>query len=101
MGFRSLVGTDLAGAFDRISSLQLGLGRWRDGDREQAAAVYHALPSHRQTLEGLLAFGQIAMEEADRLDLRDAESLGRLHHSVTTARDSIAALLTLLDRIGG
>ena len=97
MGFRSLVGTDLPGAHRRVSELQTGLRAWAGGDAAAGAAVRAGLAAHRQTLEGLLAFGQVAVNEATRLNMRETPAVQR---QMTEIRPHIVDLLALLERFG-
>jgi len=101
MGFRSMVGTDVAGAYRRVRSLQSGLQAMARGGNRDRDGVRTALPEHRQTLEGLLAFGQIAVDEATRLGVRDEPSRKALHDHMVATRGDLTALLALLDRLEG
>jgi hypothetical protein len=98
MGFRSLVGADLAGTYLRVKSLPAELKAARRSSSGQAALA-QALPEHRRRLEGMLAFGQLAadgtnrglvLEEADRRATR-----ARLH----AVCNDLTALLGLLEKL--
>ena len=98
MGFRSLVGADLASTYLRVKSLQTDL-KAAARSPETNSLLAQALPEHRRRLEGLLAFGQLAadgtnrglvLEEADRKATR-----ARLH----AVSNDLIALLRLLEKL--
>jgi hypothetical protein len=98
MGFRSLVGADLAGTYLRVKSLPAELkaaGRSSSGQ----AALAEELPEHRRRLEGMLAFGQLAADGTNRgLVLEEADRRATRVRLQAVCND-LTALLGLLEKL--
>lgn len=98
MGFRSLVGADLASTYLRVKSLPAELkaaGRSSSGQ----AALAQALPEHRRRLEGMLAFGQLAADGTNRgLVLEEADRKATRIRLRAVCND-LTALLGLLEKL--
>lgn len=101
MGFRSTVGTDSAGVYRQVKALRTGLQAMADGERGAATRVRVALAEHRRHLEGLLAFGQIAVDEAARLGVQDEPRRKALSNYIGGVRADLIKLLELIDRLEG
>ncbi|HEY3872218.1 MAG TPA: hypothetical protein VGM10_27905 [Actinocrinis sp.] len=103
MGFHSVVGADLPDTVRQVESLQAALRAVADGEPGAQEALRKALPEHRGRIEGLLAFGQLAADEATRVPSLDShyrdESRGRLD-AVGAALSELLALLGRLERPG-
>ena len=98
MGFRSLVGADLASTFLRVKSLQTDLEAAARSSSGQAALA-QALPEHRRRLEGLLAFGQLAADGTNRgLVLEEADRRATRARLQSVSNDLIA-LLGLVEKL--
>lgn len=95
MGFHSVVGMDLPGAYRQVRALQSGLRAAGDGD----GAIWAALPEHRRHLEGLLAFGQFAADGADKLLEDNQPGRDVMNDRMHAVRVDLTELLGLLDRI--
>jgi hypothetical protein len=95
MGFRSVVGADLPGTYRQVRSLQAGLRAAAGGD----GAIWPALPEHRRSLEGLLAFGQFAADGADRLLEDNQPGRDIMNDRMRAVRVDLTDLLALLDRL--
>lgn len=95
MGFRSVVGADLPGTYRQVRSLQAGLRAASGGD----GAIWPALPEHRRSLEGLLAFGQFAADGADRLLEDNQPGRDVMNDRMRAVRVDLTDLLALLDRL--
>jgi hypothetical protein len=94
-----MVGADSAEVYRRVRSLRAGLQAMVDGEPTAATRVRAALPEHRRHLEGLLAFGQFAMDEAVRLVVPDEPARQGLHDYIHAVRGDLTALLALLERL--
>jgi hypothetical protein len=101
MGFRSTVGTDSAGVYRQVRALRASLQAMVDGDSAAASEVRSALAEHRRHLEGLLAFGQIAVDEATRLGVQDEPRRKALSDYIGAVRADLLTLLELIDRLEG
>jgi hypothetical protein len=105
MGFRSVVGTDIAGTYLRVKSLQAELRAAAGGEPGALAGLAEALPEHRRRLEGLLAFGQLAAEGAANrglvLDETDQEATRVRLNAVGADLTELLALLDRLERPAG
>jgi hypothetical protein len=99
MGFRSVVGTDLAGTGTQVGSLLAGLRAMAGGETGAGAALRQALPEHRRHLEGLLAFGQIAVDGQTRLLVPDEASRTATGERLGAAAADLTALLAFLERL--
>jgi hypothetical protein len=99
MGYRSVVGTDMAGSGNQIRSLLDGLRAMADGVPGADAAVRPGLPAHRRHLEGLLAFGQIAVDGQARLLVPDEANHTATRERLNAAGHDLTALLALLERL--
>ncbi|GGM20768.1 hypothetical protein GCM10011608_01720 [Micromonospora sonchi] len=99
MGFRSMVGADSADVYRRVRALRGDLVAMSQGGTEATASLRRALPEHRRYLEGLLAFGQIAVDEATRLGVRDEPGRKALHDYMERVRGDLTRLLSLLERL--
>ena len=99
MGYRSVVGTDLAGTSTQIGSLLEGLRAVAAGGPGADAAVRPGLPGHRRHLEGLLAFGQLAVDGQTRLLEPDPANHAATRERLNAAGHDITALLALLERL--
>lgn len=98
MGFRSLVGADLASTFLRVKSLQTDLEAAARSSSGQAALA-EALPEHRRRLEGLLAFGQLAADGTNRgLVLEEADRRATRARLQSVSND-LTALLGLIEKL--
>jgi hypothetical protein len=98
MGFRSLVGADLASTFLHVKELQTDLKAAARSSSEQAALA-EALPGHRRRLEGLLAFGQLAADGTNRgLVLDEVDRRATRAHLQSVSND-LTALLGLLEKL--
>ncbi len=99
MGFRSVVGSDLADTCRQVKALRADL-RAAAGDGGPASdALSQALPGHRRRLEGLLAFGQLAAEGADRGLVPDEADRKATRARLTGLGNDLTVLLALLDRL--
>ncbi|GIG56157.1 hypothetical protein Lfu02_05290 [Longispora fulva] len=101
MGFRSTVGADSAGVYRQVRALRTGLQAMADGEEGAAGRVGVALAEHRRHLEGLLAFGQIAVDEATRLGVQDEPRRKALSGYIGAVRADLITLLKLIDRLEG
>jgi len=101
MGFRSTVGTDSAELYRQLKALRDELQAAADGGAGVTAAVRTELAERRRELEGLLAFGQIAVDEAARLGVQDERRRHALGNYITSIRADLTALLELIDRLEG
>jgi hypothetical protein len=101
MGFRSMLGADSAEVYRQVRALRTGLQALADGEPGAATGVRKALPEHRRRIEGLLAFGQIAVSEAIRLGVHDEPSRKALHDHMRAVSGDLSELLALLERIEG
>ncbi len=99
MGFRSVVGTDLADTYPWLRSLQSDLRALTDGAPGAEVAVPAALPEHRRHLEGLLAFGQLAIDGANRFEALDEPGRAVTRDHLTAVGVDLAELLALLGRL--
>ncbi|MFY1632986.1 hypothetical protein ACN27F_06795 [Solwaraspora sp. WMMB335] len=99
MGFRSMVGADSTEVYRQVRALRNGLKAMADGDPAARGALYRQLPAHRRQLEGLLAFGQVAVDEATRLGVRDEPGRRALHDYLVRVRGDLTDLLAVLDRV--
>jgi hypothetical protein len=99
MGYRSVVGTDMAGSSVQIASLLDGLRAVAAGVPGADAAVRPELPGHRRHLEGLLAFGQIAVDGQARLLVPDEANHAATRERLNAAGHDITALLAQLERL--
>jgi hypothetical protein len=99
MGYRSVVGTDMAGTSAQIGSLLEGLRAMVGGRPGADAAVRSELPGHRRHLEGLLAFGQIAVDGQARLLVPDEANHTATRERLNAAGHDITALLALLEQL--
>jgi hypothetical protein len=99
MGFRSVVGTDLPGTVAQVTSLRASLRAMVDGEPGAAARIQAALPEHRRYLEGLLAFGQIAVDGATRLLVPDEPSRTATREHLDAVGADLTELLGLLERL--
>ncbi|HET7014470.1 MAG TPA: hypothetical protein VFI65_11200 [Streptosporangiaceae bacterium] len=98
MGFRSLVGADLASTFLHVKALQTDLKAAARSSSGQAALA-EALPEHRRRLEGLLAFGQLAADGTNRgLVLEEADRRATRAHLQSVSND-LTALLGLIEKL--
>jgi len=93
VGFRSLVGTDYAGALQHLSALRAGLAAWAEGD----PAIRPQLAVHLRILEGLLAYCEVSVDETARLGT--AVHLGDLERLMSSLRDDLSGLVVLLERL--
>ncbi|WP_432994611.1 hypothetical protein [Dactylosporangium sp. CA-233914] len=94
MGFRSVVGTDLAGAGEQVGNLLAALRAGAAGEPGAAA-----LPEYRRLLEGLLAFGQIAVDGQTRLLVPDEASRVATRDRLGSVGDDLTALLARLEQL--
>jgi hypothetical protein len=99
MGFRGVVGTDLAGAYRQVRSLQAGLRAVTAGEPRSAAGIRAALPKHRLHLEGLLAFGQLAIDGANRSLALDEPGRNVSRDHLNAVGVDLTELLALLGRL--
>jgi len=99
MGYRSVVGTDMAGTGTQVASLLAGLRAMADGEPGAEAAVRRAVPEHRRHLEGLLAFGQIAVDGQTRFLVPDETHHPATRERLTAAGHDLSALLALLEQL--
>lgn len=100
MGFRSVVGTDMAGTCRHVKELRAGLRAAASGKPGAQARLRKVLPEHRRRLEGLLAFGQLAADGATNRGLVQDEADRR---ATRVRLDALGAstteLLALLGRL--
>jgi hypothetical protein len=99
MGYRSVVGTDMAGTGAQVASLLAGLRAMADGEPGAEAAVRRAVPEHRRHLEGLLAFGQIAADGQTRFLAPDPTHHAATRERLAAAGHDLTALLALLEQL--
>lgn len=105
MGFRSMVGADSAEVHRQVRQLRDGLvavangAESPDGGAAALAELRRGLPEQRRRLEGLLAFGRIAGDEATRLGVRDEPGRKALHGYLEYVRGDLTRLLSLLERL--
>ena len=98
MGFRSVVGTDLADTYRQVSPLASDLRAVVEGRPGAQAGLREALPLYRRHLEGLLAFGQIAVDGANRHTALDQGGRDAARSHLTSVGSDLGELLALLDR---
>jgi hypothetical protein len=98
MGFRSLVGADLASTYLRVKSLQTDLKAAARSSSGQAALV-EALPEHRRRLEGLLAFGQLAADGTNRGLVLDEADRRATRARLQSVSNDLTALLGLIEKL--
>jgi hypothetical protein len=101
MGFRGTVGADSAGVYRQVRALRAGLQAVADGESGAATKVRSALAEHRRHLEGLLAFGQLAVDEAARLSVQDEPRRMALTYRIRSIEADLIKLLELIDRLEG
>jgi hypothetical protein len=99
MGFRSVAGHGLADTDTQVRSLLTGLRAMADGEPGADAAVRQALPEHRRCLEGLLAFGQIAVDGQTRLLAPDEADRKATLERLNAVGADLTELLTQLERL--
>jgi hypothetical protein len=97
MGFRSVVGTDPADVNRAIKPLISDLGAAAGGVPGSIFALRAALPGYRRRLEGLLAFGRLAVDGAIRHTSLDEADRDHTRNWLEVVGTDIGALLTLLD----
>ncbi|GAA0934162.1 hypothetical protein [Virgisporangium aurantiacum] len=93
VGFRSIVGTDYAGAMRELAALRAELAAWAGGD----LAVPPNLAPYLRILEGLLAYCGVSVDETARLGT--AVHIGALERLMAGLRAELAALVRLLERL--
>jgi hypothetical protein len=98
MGFRSLVGADLASTYLRVKSLQTDLEAAARSSSGQAALA-RALPDHRRRLEGLLAFGQLAADGTNRGLVLDEADRRATRARLQSVSNDLTALLGLIEKL--
>ncbi|HEY8473288.1 MAG TPA: hypothetical protein VIL37_11730 [Natronosporangium sp.] len=111
MGFQSMVGADPAAAYRRVRQLRADLAApGDDPDPEAPARLQARLPEYRSLLEGLLAFGEAAMDETarDRLpevpgawEYQDEPTQRAVSNHMRTVFGDITGLLRLVERLEG
>jgi len=99
MGFRSVVGTDLPDALRQVRSLQTALQKVADGEPGAQEALREALPEYRARIEGLLAFGQLAVDEGGRIPVMSQHHLDESRGRLTAVGAVLSELLALLGRL--
>ncbi|MEV0135691.1 hypothetical protein AB0H83_45515 [Dactylosporangium sp. NPDC050688] len=97
MGYRSVVGTDLAGTGEQLDVLLSQLRAVDAGGPDAVAALRDALPEHRRHLEGLLAFSRIAVDGQSRLLVPDEASRIATRERLDGAGTDLTELLGLLE----
>jgi hypothetical protein len=98
MGFRSVVGTDLPDTFRQIRPLIGDLRAVAEGRPGARTRFREALPRYRRLLEGLLAFGQLAVDGATRQTALDQAGRDASRDHLGTVGDALSELLALLDQ---
>ncbi|HEU5333266.1 MAG TPA: hypothetical protein VFU73_10885 [Actinocrinis sp.] len=99
-GFRSLVGSDLPDAHTHVNALRTELRAAAAAGGPLSAALRAALPEHRRWLEGLLAFGQLAVGGTERFgDIADEATRASIHDRIGSLRADLAGLLAVLARL--
>ena len=99
MGFRSVVGTDIGGTYRQVRSLQADLRAVASREQGADARLREALPEHRRRLEGLLAFGQLAADGANRGLVPDEADRKATRARLNAIGADLTKLLALLDRL--
>jgi hypothetical protein len=100
MGFLSMVGTDILGAYQLAKSLQASLTAVERSGSPDAGGLRDALPEHRRRLEGLLAFAHLARDGTNQhLVADEAECRATQARLAATCAD-LTKLLALLGRLG-
>jgi hypothetical protein len=106
MGFQTMVGADPAETYQQVRTLRAGLAAVIDGDAGAEDRLRALLPEHRRLLEGLLAFGEAAMDESARERLaevpgawsyQDEPTQRAVRNHMQTVRRDISGLLALVE----
>lgn len=99
MGFRSVVGADPVGVDRQVRPLIAELRAAARGAPGAMAGLRAALPDHRRHLEGLLAFGRLAVDGASRHASLDDAGRDRTRQQLDSVGADLGALLALLARL--
>lgn len=99
-GFRNLVGSELPEAHTQVSALRAELRAAMTAGSLLSGTLRATLPEHRRWLEGLIAFGQLAVEGNDRFgDLVDEATRTYIHERIGSLRTNLTGLLAILSRL--
>ncbi|MDX2545377.1 hypothetical protein ACOT81_13095 [Streptomyces sp. WI04-05B] len=97
MGFRSVVGMDPVDVHRAVQPLMADLRAAADGAPGGIVALRAALPAYRRPLEGLLAFGRLAVDGAIRHAALDDSGRAHTRHQLDAVGTDLGELLVLLD----
>lgn len=99
-GFRNLVGSELPDAPTQVNALRTELRTAMAAGSLLSGTLRATLPEHRRWLEGLIAFGQLAVGgTASYGDLADEATRAYIHDRIGSLRADLTGLLAVLSRL--